>query len=460
MRFLNLTRQVEIGANCYALDIAGKRIALDCGLHPRMEGLEALPDLGIIPDDSVDGIVLTHAHQDHVGAIPVLMRRHPRARLFATDATKQIGDVMLHNSVNVMLRMREEKNVTAYPLFTHREVDASLKRWQNVPLRHRWSFDGERLGPNEEAPLNFEFYDAGHILGSVGVMIRGEGRTVFYTGDVNFDNQTVSSAARFPEEEPIDVLIIETTRGDSPLPEGFTRAAEEQRLAEALREAFDRGGAVVIPVFALGKTQELLAILSGMQDRGQLVRGLPVYIGGLSTKLTEIYDKLAGQWPRLKPDLQLLDAISPFVVTGRDVTELPLKRGRIYALTSGMMTENTLSNIFAGRVLSQPEHSLFFIGYADPESPGGRIRSAKNGDSVRLDSGLPPQELACNVQSFNFSAHASRESIRAWVNKVAPKKIVLVHGDAPAIEWFRQTLQSDLPNSEIVVPVPGEPLEL
>ena len=459
MRFINHTRRVEIGSNCYSLETAGKRIVLDCGMHPRQEGLEGLPDLEALPDDSVDAVLLTHAHQDHIGSLPVLMRRHPRAQLFATEATRQIGDVMLHNSVNVMLRIREEQGVASYPLFTHREADATLKRCLPVPLRQRWSVEGERLGAREQAPLSFEFFDAGHILGSAGVMIRSEGRTLFYSGDVNFDDQTVTAAARFPEE-PLDVLVMETTRGDSPVAPGFTRACEEARLGAAIRDALARGGAVLIPVFALGKTQELLAMLAGFQAQGILPRGLPVYIGGLSAKLTELYDKRAGQTHRLKPGLELLDAVAPFVVNGSDLNTLPAKAGRIYALTSGMMSENTLSNLFASRFITDPANALFFIGYADPDSPGGRIRSAKQGDCVQLDARHPAQKLACALETFNFSAHASRESIRAWVNKVAPRKIVLVHGDAPAVEWFRQTLSADLPGSEVLVPTPGQALEL
>ena len=316
MRFINHTRRVEIGANCYSLETAGKRIVLDCGMHPRAEGLEGLPAIEAMPDDSVDAVLLTHAHQDHSGSIPVLMRRHPRAPLFATEGTRQVTDVMLHNSVNVMLRIREEQGVTSYPLFTHREVDSTIKRCLPVPLRQRWSVEGERLSPLEQTPLSFEFFDAGHILGSAGVMIRSEGRTFFYSGDVNFDDQTISAAARFPQE-PIDVLVMETTRGDSPNAPGFTRACEEVRFGEAIREALARGGAVLIPVFALGKTQELLAMLAGMQTQGILPRGLPVYIGGLSAKLTDIYDKRAGQSFRLKPDLQLLDTVAPFVVHHR-----------------------------------------------------------------------------------------------------------------------------------------------
>ena len=150
----------------------------------------------------------------------------------------------------------------------------------------------------------------------------------------------------------------------------------------------------------------------------------------------------------------------PEVINGRDLVELPVKPRRIYALTSGMMTERTLSNVFASQILGEAGQSLFFIGYADPESPGGRIRAAAQGDWVRLNAEEKPQQLLCNVETFNFSAHASRESIRAWVNRVAPKKIVLVHGDPSAIEWFRQTFQTDLPGSELIVPEPGQEFDL
>jgi Cft2 family RNA processing exonuclease len=455
--FTNLTRQIEIGANCYCLDLAGKRIVLDSGLHPRFDGAAALPDFGRLPDATVDAIILSHAHQDHVGSMPVLMRRQPQAPVFMTEATRQLSDVMLHNSVNVMTKKRDE-GVTDYPLFTHREVELSVKRWRSAPLNTRFDITGERMSPTENDELSFEFYDAGHILGSVGTMIRTEGRKIFYTGDVQFDDQTIMQGAQFPEEE-LDVLIIETTRGDRATPEGFTRHGEELRFAQAIKAAFDRDAGVLVPLFALGKTQEILAMFYEFR-RGNLFGLGPIYIGGLGTKLAEIYDKLAKQTPRQHHDLQLLDAVAPFTMAGRSAEATPLKGGRIYALSSGMMTEKTLSNVFARQVISDPQHSLFFVGYADPESPAGRLRSAAQGDIVQLSTDVPPQPLNCQVEQFNFSAHASRESLRAYVNKVRPKKIILVHGDVPAIEWFRSTLAGDLPQSEILLPTPGVPLEL
>lgn len=457
LTFTNLTRQTEIGANSYVLELAGKRVVLDSGLHPRYDGEAALPNLSLLADDSVDAIILSHAHQDHVGSLPLTMRRQPNAPVFMTEGTRVLSDVMLHNSVNVMTKKRDE-GISSYPLFSHREVEIATKRWSTVPLQQRFDIFGDRLRPDEDADVSFEFFDAGHILGSVGTLLRAEGRTIFYSGDVQFDDQTIMPAARFPEE-PLDVLIIETTRGDRAMPEGFTRAAEEARLAEALRMAFARGGAVLMPLFALGKTQELLAMFHAFRRQGLLDYG-PIYIGGLSTKLTEIYDRLAHQVPRQKRELQILDAVAPFVLAGREADAMPLRPGRIYALSSGMMTEKTLSNSFARQVLSDPVQSLFFVGYADPLSPAGRIRATPMGGIVQVSPEFPAQTLACQVEAFNFSAHATRESIRSYVGKVRPKKIILVHGDVPAITWFRETLQADLPESEVIVPTPGVPLEL
>jgi Cft2 family RNA processing exonuclease len=125
-----------------------------------------------------------------------------------------------------------------------------------------------------------------------------------------------------------------------------------------------------------------------------------------------------------------------------------------------MMTPKTLSNIFARRVIENPQHSIFFVGYADPQSPAGLLRAAKPGDLVTLDPDEPPQRLACQIEQFQFSAHASRESIVGYVKKLAPKKIVLVHGDVPAVEWTRAQLAAALPESEVIVPTPGVELEL
>ena len=458
MKFTNLTRRTEIGANSYCLEAAGQRFVLDCGMHPKEEGEEALPNFRALGDRPLDAIIVSHSHLDHIGTLPVLMRRQPEARIFMTEATTEIGSALLHNSVSVMMRQREEIGVSIYPLFTHKETNRASDRWQACPFNQPFTLKGERARPNETDGLTVEFVDAGHVLGAAGVILRAEGRTIFYTGDVNFDDQTITRGATFPESG-VDVLIIETTRGDSPLPQGFNRGDEERRLADAIDRAFTRGGCVLIPVFALGKTQEVLAMIHKFR-RENVLGEFPIYIGGLSTKMTEIYDRRALTTRRLLPRLQLLEEIAPFVLNGKTIKESPARAGRVYALSSGMMTPKTLSNIFARRVIDDPKHSIFFVGYADPESPAGILKTAKAGDLVSLDPDEPAQPLRCQIEQFQFSAHASRESIVRYVKQLAPKKIVLVHGDVPAVEWTRKQLAAELPGSEVIVPTPGVELEL
>src|SRR4029077_18312448 len=146
-----------------------------------------------------------------------------------------------------MTRLREELGTAQYPLFTHRETDRAADRWQSCALRQAYTVSGERAPAADCGAVTFAFFDSGHVLGSTGILIRAEGRTLFYTGDVNFDDQTIAQAAVFPEGK-IDILIMECTRGDTPVPATWSRASEEQRLANAIENAFTRGGCALIPV--------------------------------------------------------------------------------------------------------------------------------------------------------------------------------------------------------------------
>lgn len=416
-----------------------------------------MPDYGKVPEGSVDAIVVTHAHQDHIGSLPILTRREQQARVFLTEATSRIGEIMLHNSANVMSRQAEAEGIADYPLFTHRGIDFSKMMWTPTPVRQEFSVSGDR-GRGDGSEPTLELFHAGHILGSAGVLLRSpEGKTLFYTSDVNFSRQTLMAPAAFPESG-VDVLVMETTRGETAQAPDFTRGSEEKRFADAILAAFERGGSVTVPVFALGKSQEVLAMLWEMRQQGLLGRA-PIYIGGLSTKVTTAYDHFAGAPDRTHNDLHLLHEVAPYVLSGRDVETLPAKSGAIFAISSGMMTENTLSNIWARKILPDPKQSLFFVGYSDPESPAGRLRRTPHGADVVLHEDLPPVKLRCNVEEFNFSAHSSREGLIEYAVKLAPKKIVLVHGDVPAIEWFRGELGRRMPGIDILVPVPGQPYD-
>src|SRR5256885_13794006 len=163
LKFINLTRRTEIGANSYYLEAGGRRLILDSGMHPKFEGEEALPNWKALGDRRLEAIIVSHSHQDHIRTLPVLMRRQPQARVFMTEPTAEIGSVLLHNSVNVMTRQREELGTTLYPLFTHREVDRLSERWQPAALRQAYPLSGERAPASDADSVTFEFFEAGHV---------------------------------------------------------------------------------------------------------------------------------------------------------------------------------------------------------------------------------------------------------------------------------------------------------
>lgn len=454
MKFTNLTRAEEIGANSYLLEAGGARVLLDAGMHPRKVGAASTPDFSLLGGEPVDAMVLTHAHQDHVGCLPLAMRYSPDAPVFMSEATAGIAEVMLHNSVSVMMRQKEEIGGADLPLFTHREVERNVEDWELVRLGVRFAVDGES-GPG----CTCEFYDAGHILGSTGVMVSAEGKNLFYTGDVNFEDQTLMRAATFPETS-IDILVMETTRGDSPTPEGMTRKTEEKRFLETLQAALDEGSPILLPVFALGKTQELLGLLYHGKKSGVLRGGFGLYVGGLSAKITGVTDRLRGRAPRHFGDLKLAECLPMEVVGGRDINQLPILPRTIYAVSSGMMTENTLSNILAPRILEDPGAHCMFVGYSDPESPAGKLRAAEVGEPVVLDPRRSPVRRQCKLDEFTLSAHAVRDGLLGYVEKVQPAKLVLVHGDPPAVNWFAHQVPKISPRTEVIIPAPGQTIDL
>ena len=457
MILTNLTRANEIGANSYLLDFGPDgRVVLDAGMHPRAEGLLGLPQLEKLAFDSVGTILVSHAHHDHTGGLPLLMRDHPGARVFMSEPTYYLSEPLLHNSVQVMLKQKLEKGIAEYPLFSHRELDQLVKVWQACGLERDWSPQGYPDPDNE--PLTFRFYDAGHILGSVGTMVKHRGRSIFYTGDVNFTEQTLMRGADFPRES-IDVLITETTRGAQARKEGFSRDHEIERLAAAIEQTFAQGGAVLMPVFAMGKTQELLAQLHFLQKMRRLPE-TPIYIGGLGRSFCEIYDRLAARTRRKYPKLRLLEDIQAQVMDGRRARDFNPKRGHIYLISSGMMTENTLSNIFAQQFLAHERHSIFFVGYCDPLSPAGLLQATPRGGSVTLNAAYGAQPVRCRVEHFDFTAHAQRDDLLAYILEVKPRVCVLVHGDPPALAWFQKELAARAPGINVVVPPPGEGIEL
>jgi Cft2 family RNA processing exonuclease len=458
MRLTNLNPADEIGASSWLVELDGHRLLLDAGTNPKHEGRASLPRYELIPGPELDAVAISHCHHDHVGSLPVVLRHFPRAQVLMTELSYFLVERVLHNSVNVMARQREELGLREYPLYTHDEVDELAPLFQGFRYNREVDWAAAPPGRASLHSPTLEFLDAGHALGSAGIMVRGRKETLFYTGDVSFRDQTLLRGARF-DDVAADVLLMETTRGNREVPSGFTREGEIERLTAAIHQAFKRKGSLLIPTFALGRTQEILALLALLMDAGQL-RRQPVYIGGLGRVFTEIYDLEAHRTYRNHTHLRLTEALNLVVLEKNQAGRMKLTGGRLFVLTAGMMTERTPAHDLALRMVGDERHAIFFVGYADPDTPGGRLKRAAPDEAFLFSPIAGELTRRCDVQSFDLTAHANRDELLAFVGDVAPRVVVLGHGSPDARDWFERQIRARHPKIKVVQPRPGESVEV
>ena len=458
MRIVNLNPDTDIGASSWFVEIEGHRILLDAGMHPKLEGRAGLPLYQTVQQEEVDAIAISHCHHDHVGALPVALRYFPKAHVMLPEQSYFLVERVLHNSVNVMTRQRDELGLKEYPLYTHDEVDDIAPVFQGFRYNREVEWAAYEKAKAGFSSPTLEFYNAGHTLGSAGIMLRGQKETMFYTGDVCFHDQTILRAARF-EDVKADVLIMETTRGNRAVPRGLTRATEVERLTAAILRALKRKGSVMIPSFALGRTQEILALLALLMREGKLP-DQPVYIGGLGRVFTEIYDLESHRTHRQHTSLQLHEALKLIVLDAGQVEKMKLSTGRIFVITSGMMSENTAAHDLAVRMIGDERQSIFFVGYADPDTPGGRLKASKPGETFVFSPSAGQVTRRCDVEDFDLTAHANREDLLEFVDQVSPRAIYLGHGSQDSRQWFEEQIRARRPKVKIVQPQPGVSLSL
>ena len=453
MRIVNLNPDTDIGASSWFVEIEGHRILLDAGMHPKLEGRAGLPLFQTVQQEDVDAIAISHCHHDHVGALPVALRYHPKAHVMLPEQSYFLIERVLHNSVNVMTRQRDELGLKEYPLYTHDEVDDIAPVFQGFRYNREVEWAAYEKSKAGFSSPTLEFYDAGHTLGSAGIMLRGQKETMFYTGDVCFHDQTILRAARF-EDVKADVLIMETTRGNRAASKGVTRTTEVERLTAAILRALKRKGSVMIPSFALGRTQEILALLAMLMREGKLP-DQPIYIGGLGRVFTEIYDLESHRTHRQHTSLQLHEALKLIVLDAGQVEKMKLSGGRIFVITSGMMSENTAAHDLAVRMIGDERQSIFFVGYADPDTPGGRLKASKPGETFVFSPSAGQVTRRCEVEDFDLTAHANREDLLDFVDQVSPRAIYLGHGNHDSRQWFEEQIHARHPKIKIIQPQPG-----
>jgi Cft2 family RNA processing exonuclease len=281
----------------------------------------------------------------------------------------------------------------------------------------------------------------------------------FFTGDVLFRDQLTIKGASFPRV-PLDTLVMETTRGATPHHEGLTREGETIRLLQSVRDAIDAGGSILIAAFAFGRMQEVLMMLHAAQKEGTLP-ACPVFCSGLGVDLADYFDLIGRKTGTVKfrryvmKDLGARPLRGKFVQPGIDIQE----RG-IYVLSSGMLVQNTPAWRISANLIDFAHNTIAFVGYCDPETPGGRLLNAKPGDAFEY----PPLEYTghvnAKIERFHMSGHADRDELLQYAKDTEPKHLVLTHGDPPAREWFAARAKEVLPATKVIDPVPGATFEV
>ena len=452
MQITDLNCAKDIGANCLLAEIGNFRILFDCGLHPKKLGREALPQLSLVRDLSIDFVILSHCHLDHLGGLPVLLREHPRTRVLCSPASRIVATRILRNSIGVMMRQRDEKRIPEYPLYTYSELDRVDAALTALPLGVPKTFH------ENDDEITFTLYPAGHVAGAVGCMIEYRHRKIFFTGDACFHDQETVEGAAFPEEK-VDTLILETTRGASE-PEDATREEEVKRLVEDVAGTLSGGGSVLVPAFAFGRMQELAHIFYQAKANGKIPKNIPVFCTGLGLDLADYFDVMAKKTGDVKFHRSLMKDLGVQALRTWEEPGVDVPVQGIYLLSSGMLVENTPAWHIAANMLGHAHNLIAFVGYCDPDTPGGRLLTRTNIDELRFADMNFISRVLATVSKYNLSGHTSRERMMEFVYSVEPRVAVLTHGDPEAREWFEEEFAIELPKTKIVNPEPGVPVEI
>ncbi|MBU3698806.1 MAG: MBL fold metallo-hydrolase [Candidatus Kapabacteria bacterium] len=441
----------EIGANCCYLDLDGTGILIDAGLHPRDRSSRAFPDIDVLGDRPTDVLVVTHAHTDHIGAVPYVMRRLPHLRPIMTHATRDLSHIVLHNGA----RLLRGDISASFPkqwleFYGREEIEALRYAFEAVPYD-----DPLRLrGYSGRSAIDLGLHWSGHILGSSSVSLNVKGFSVLHTADIMLSDQFVVPKARIPRHH-VDVLITEATNAATKqLP---TYAEETKRLAAFVNGIVARNGSVLIPCFALGKLQEMVVHLYSMMRRGSIPH-LPIYTGGIGVRINKVYDQYCYSDPMKRPGFEVSDIPQERLRRDELLHGDFMRNPSIVLAPSGMMNFGTMSNTLARQWFTRPEFGIAFIGYQDPESPGHSLLASEK--KKPFDFGSTRSSRVCEVERFRFSSHASGEHLVELAEDIRPSTVVITHGDAGACESLALEIHERLPGTRIIIPQHGKPYTL
>jgi integrator complex subunit 11 len=389
----------EIGASCYLYIVDGLKFVVDSGI--RFSPKEPFPDFNLLKSlaPEIDAIFITHAHIDHCGSIHILSNLYPETPIYTTHETAQLLSLMVEDAIKV--RHIQDRN--------------SQDEWKEYKLLDRALSKIERRDFFDRIVVKnveFTFYPAGHILGALSLgAFYGENSFLFHSGDISISPQKTVEGAFVPDRRA-DLLVCESTYFYSS--RSFDRERSEKELLNTVKETVEKRGKVLIPVFALGRAQEIMLILSEGMERGE-IPPITVYVDGLAKEVSTIYENLLN---RNFFNYYLQPAPSYKGLSFKEACEENVREADCILSTSGMLMEGTPSFIYSRLISRNPKNAIVFSGYMAEESFGYRL----------LNDRKVFRSYRCQIRKHHLSAHSDKEELETLLNRLSPKRVVMVHG--------------------------------
>jgi metallo-beta-lactamase family protein len=454
----------EVTGSSHIVTINGKNILLDCGLFQgkRKEAFEKNRNF-IVDPKNIDVMLLSHAHMDHSGNIPTLVRKGYRGKIYCTDATSDLCKIMLNDCARIQVHdvdFVNKKRIRAgkkpfEPLYTPEDAERAVQ--QLVPVEYSKPF---KIFDNVEVT----FHDAGHIIGSAFTEINfrenGQTKKLMFTGDIGRRDIPILKDPVIIKD--IDYLITESTYGDRRHPAAEDAKAELQKVVEKICQT---KGKIIIPAFSVGRTQYIVYLLNKLYTEGK-IPALPIYVDSpLSSAATEVYSKHRECWDEGAVEF-LINGQKPFNFGKLHYTESVQESMALNAMNGPMIIISASGMCEAGRILhhlqnniDDPKNIVLIVGYMAENTLGRRIAEHRRevkifGNYVYVRAGI--QEIAA------LSAHADEFEMLEYFEGCGASHVehaFCVHGEKNALETFSQTLlKAGMKNTHI--PTPGQIFEL
>jgi metallo-beta-lactamase family protein len=452
----------------HLIETNNKKILLDCGLFQGHHE-EAAKANATLPAQTknLDLVILSHAHADHCGLLPLLVKNGFAKKIYATSATIDIAHLIMLDTAN--LQENNYKYLTKFanhndkilpPIYSENDVALTDRLFSRV----LYFKDTQKWQPIDDN-IKFKFYNAGHILGSAVTVIQADEPTgskiLAYTGDLGNTNVPI-----LPDPENItdkvDFLISECTYGDKnhrPLEEAVNH------LKEIILEAIKNKCRIIVPAFALGRTQELIYIIHKLYDNGD-IPAFPIYVDSpLSNSITEVFTKHSQDFDQQTWKDFINNHESPFSFKNLNYTRTVEESKSLNKMPGPMMIIASSGMLEGGRILhhlenniSDPKAIILLTGYQAEGTLGSRLFSGEK--KVSIYGHWYPVEA--RIVNFNeFSAHADQTGLLNYITSLKDlKKLFLVHSESRQAEIFSQLVHSKLPNLEIIIPKLGDSFEI